>query len=77
MSTAFDLEQQIMSAWQIVDDLKILTDSEALTEDQRLNILLGLQALYQLKFEQLFNTFEQLLREHYVEKTKALVESMG
>jgi hypothetical protein len=62
--TRFDLEQQILDCWGITDDLKLLAEAEGnqrLSKDQTLNILIGLQELYNLKFEQMFNTFEKLV----------------
>lgn len=66
MSDRFDLEQQIMNCWNVVDDIKMvqaMNDLRALSEDEMANALLGLQTLYQMKFEVLFNTFENLIRE--------------
>lgn len=64
MKTRFDLEQEILSCWHVVDDLKTVYHSEKLYEDENemQNALLGLYTLYQLKFESLFNTFEVLVR---------------
>lgn len=64
--TRFDLEEQIMSCWCVVDDIKSLyyiNDIRDLTEDERANALLGLVTVYQIKFELLFNTFEQLIQK--------------
>lgn len=64
MSKRFDLEQEILRCWSIIDDLKVLADTwDQLTEDQKQNILLGLMELYELKFNICFNTFEELLQE--------------
>lgn len=58
----FDLEQEIMKAWNIVDDLKCLADGwDNLTEDNKLNIIIGLIDLYHLKFNTMFDTFEQCI----------------
>jgi hypothetical protein len=65
MADRFDLEQEIMQCWSIVDDVKLLqtfVSDEPYTEDFLQNYLLGLQTIYQTKFERLFNTFEQLVR---------------
>jgi hypothetical protein len=64
--TRFDLEEQIMDCWGVVDDIKSLyyiNDIRDLTEDERANALLGLVTVYQIKFELLFNTFEQLIQK--------------
>lgn len=60
----FDLEQEIMSCWHIVEDLQVLLDKwDSTTEDEKLNIIIGLSSLYQLKFDAMFNTFEQCIRK--------------
>lgn len=66
MLTRFDFEQQIMDCWHIVDDVKILCESvleKDLEKDQIANVLLGLEQLYQLKFEKMFLTFENLIKD--------------
>jgi len=68
----FDLEQEIMKAWSVVDDLKDAVEflnewqGDALNpEDKRDNLLLGMAALYQMRFERLWNTFEKVTKEHH------------
>jgi len=67
LSERFELEQQIMNCWSVVDDLDTLfeevCENDEFTQDQISNILLGLKELYQLKFEKLFRQFEQSIRE--------------
>jgi hypothetical protein len=67
LSERFQLEQQIMNCWNVVDDLYTLfeevCENDELTQDQISNILLGLKELYQLKFEKLFRQFEQSIKE--------------
>lgn len=60
----FDLEQQILDCWRVVDDLKTLGDvyDREHTEDQVLNILIGVTELYDLKFNKLFETFEACIK---------------
>jgi len=64
MKDRFDFEQDIFKCWHIVDDLKQLTemvgDRDASTDDIA-NVLLGLQTLYDDRFEQLIENFESLL----------------
>lgn len=67
MKDRFDLEQEIMQCWGIVEDIellreKVLDGETELTDDELDNFLLGLKTLYSAKFERLFNTFEQCLR---------------
>lgn len=65
----FDLEQRIIDCWGVVDDIRDVytmhQDKRELTVDEMSNILTGLEHLYQVKFELLFDTFEQHLREAY------------
>ncbi len=59
----FDLEQEIMNCWHIVDDLQVLLDKwDSTNEDEKLNIIIGLSSLYQLKFDTMFRTFETCIR---------------
>jgi len=64
----FDLEQDIMTCWSVVDDIKELSrskmDRRDMTEDEVNNYLLGLETIYQIKFERLFETFEMLVRQN-------------
>jgi len=69
MTDRFDLEQQIMGCWQIVDDLKVLfenvVENENLTKDAISNVVLGLEELYQMKFDKLFRTFEKVTKDEW------------
>ncbi|CAB4124324.1 hypothetical protein UFOVP49_162 [uncultured Caudovirales phage] len=61
----FDVEQGILDCWHITDDLKILAEGVLdgnLNNDDVANVLIGLQALYQLKFDKLFQTHEANIR---------------
>lgn len=71
MSKQFDLEQSIMGCWNIIEDLKILQRGvvdKSISDDDTANILIGIEKLYQLKFEQCFETFEDFLKEYYTIK---------
>lgn len=64
--TRFDLEEQIQQSWSIVDDIKLLQEKlsdTGLTQEEIVNYLAGLQAIYSLKFENMFHTFEQLVAQ--------------
>jgi hypothetical protein len=63
----FDHEQQIMQCWALCEDLKVLSEGvleRNLSSDQIANVLLGMEQLYQLKFEKLFEQLEQSIREN-------------
>ena len=59
----FKLEEKIMSCWNIVDDLKVLSEAieDGYTTNETTNILNGLHDLYQAKFSQLQVTFEEYM----------------
>ena len=56
--TRFDMEQEIMQAWQVLDDIKMLSAREG-TEKADWD---AVGRLYQIRFETLFETFEQLIK---------------
>ena len=56
--TRFDMEQEIMQAWQVLDDIKMLSAREG-TEKADWDAVVR---LYQIRFETLFETFEQLIK---------------
>ena len=67
----FDLEQDIMRCWNVVDDIDMLYenvcdnpkfDMPAETSDRVANALLGLKELYEMRFERLNDTFCQCYR---------------
>jgi hypothetical protein len=58
----FDLEQAIMEAWHVVDDLRLLTNRlEYMNEDQIFSAVHGLQIFADMRCESLWNTFEQCI----------------
>ena len=64
---SIDLESKIMDCWNIIDDMKVLTEGvleKDLSKDQIANVLLGLETLYQLKFEKLFDEYSKMIREN-------------
>ena len=60
----FDLEQQLLDCWRITDDIKtVLKITEAEDIDRTQNALIGLQEIYEQKFNDLWDTFEIMIRE--------------
>ena len=57
--TRFDMEQEIMQAWQVLDDIKMLS-ARGGTEKQDWDAVVR---LYQIRFETLFETFENLIHD--------------
>lgn len=54
----FDLEQQILQAWQITDDILILTEQDASMED-----MVSLATVYEYKFQRLWKIFETMVHD--------------
>jgi hypothetical protein len=64
MTDRFDLEQGILKCWNITDDIDLLyrnlMNSSDMSTDDIANFLLGIKTVYDLKFNELFSTFEVL-----------------
>ena len=52
------MEQEIMQAWQVLDDIKMLSAREGTDKEDWDAVV----RLYQIRCETLFETFEQLIR---------------
>ena len=65
MKDRFDFEQEIFNCWHVVNDIKQLyemtTERNASTEDIA-NVLLGLNTMYEDRFHQLMDSFENLIK---------------
>lgn len=73
----FDLEQEIMQCWNVVDDIDLITSHfvdhpdwseehfSAKACDAMMNKYFGIKELYSLKFQHLFETFEDVCREYH------------
>ena len=72
MTDRFDLEQQISECWNVTSDIRQVCEYvldaplEPNREDKISNMLLGIEELYNLKFQKLFNTLETLIAEKKV-----------
>jgi hypothetical protein len=63
--TRFDLENRILECWNVTGDIGIVSESMNdyhIPVEQTANTLLGIQKLYELKFQKLWDTFEELIR---------------
>ena len=72
-STLYDLEPHIMDCWSVCNDIetvfKQIGDGHPEpTEDEIMNALMGMQQIYQWKFEQLFNRYEKIQRSQQEER---------
>lgn len=71
MSKQFDLEQGIMQCWNLVDELKAVKQyctSRNSSAQEVLEVLDALVTIYQIKFENTFETFEGFISEYYAAK---------
>ena len=63
--TRFDLEDQIMQCWNVTSDIETaytyILDAPDFDLDKAANILIGIQALYEVKFNKLQETMEKLI----------------
>ena len=63
----FDLEQQIMTCWNIIDDVDAVyrwietLDLDPKACDQIQNALLGIVSMGNIKFDEMFKTFETMV----------------
>ena len=66
MTKMYELEPMILDCWRVCDDFQVVLrqvgDGEP-TEDELMNALIGMQQVYQWKFEQLFIKYEEALRD--------------
>ena len=75
-SDRFDFEQQIQKCWLITDDIADVAEGvleRDLDKDQIVNALNGIQQLYELKFNKLWDLFEDVMMAE-VRKNKMLEE---
>jgi len=78
MTKMQELEQKILGCWQITDDLdevfSYFYEEDKIDKDKLAHVLLGLKEIYNIKFENTFNTYEQALKEHYDCKPNSVFE---
>jgi hypothetical protein len=60
----FHLETKILNCWSVVDDIQLICNRmEYMDADARMNSMIGLKAIYALKFDDLWETFEKLIAD--------------
>ena len=66
--TRFDLEQLILKNWEVVTEIKHLREhmESKPTQDQIENYLLGLETIYEVKFNKLWDCFEELCQHQKI-----------
>lgn len=69
------LEDDIMKAWGVVDELDLLIKHfgdhprfeglSAEANDEMINVLIGVKELYSIKFENMWTTYELVVKDFY------------
>ena len=63
----FDLEQEIMECWSVTKDIQNFYHAQDnLDQDEQMNYLLGLEQIYEVKFQKLWDTFEKCIRNKQI-----------
>lgn len=78
MSDKFEIEQQILNCWNVVDDIKMISEEithQEMSTEQIKSTLRGLSELYQIKFDRLFRDYEQSLRRPHAFKSEQISET--
>ena len=74
----FDIEQGIQRCWTVVDDIKdIYYAMDDLSEDELMNALIGLAELSDVRFKNLWETYEQYLSNMHQQKLKEKEECLS
>jgi hypothetical protein len=55
----FDLEQQIMQCWNVVEDITLLSKTEGVEKED----YQALARIYEIKFTAMFNMFSKLIED--------------
>jgi hypothetical protein len=69
-----DLEQEIMKAWHVVDDIQLLYENVMETDmstDDIANVLLGLESIYNMRFQKVFSLFDEVCKEYQAMRKEA------
>ena len=64
MSNIQDLEQEFLRCWEISEDLFLLAEQYE-NDDELSNKILGLKHVYDMRFNKAWDSYEDLVAEHY------------
>ena len=71
-NSIFDLEQQLLECWNVTDDIDLITkhlvedlDINGQTADAIVNKYSAVKELYDIKFDQMWKTFENVCAEYH------------
>jgi hypothetical protein len=66
LNKIYQLEENIMDCWRVINDLNTtldIIDHTGCDEDAVSNAIIGIKEMYNMRFENLFNAFEEVLGE--------------
>jgi hypothetical protein len=74
MTKLHELEEKIMDCWSVCNDLEtvyqqICDEEREPTTTELINALMGMQQLYQWKFKQLLNKYEDVIESRHKDKS--------
>jgi len=75
----FDLEQQIQDCWKVIDDIDMVTkylvdECDGYDDDDVMNKYFAIKDLYEIKFEKLWNLFQNVCEEYHTYRKLSGVE---
>ena len=70
MSNIAELEQQIMECWNVTKDIETVTrhlidHTDGYSDDDVMNKYLAIKDLYEVKFEALWRTLDEVTQEYH------------
>ena len=71
MSNIAELEQQIMECWNVTKDIELVTKhlidhTDRYSDDDVMNKYLAIKDLYEVKFEALWRTLDEVTEEYHM-----------
>ena len=81
INVGLELEEKIMDCWAVTSDIKLtyeeyLDSPEPMSEDELSNILIGIEHIYERKFQRLWQAFEKVCDHGGVWLDKELINNM-
>ena len=70
MSNIAELEQQIMECWNVTKDIELVTKhlidhTDGYSDDDVMNKYLAIKDLYEVKFEAMWRTLDEVTQEYH------------